>query len=158
MAGVALGAVGIERGFLEPRGSVARRWPVWVLLAALAFVVLGVLSTVAATAIATSGSASDLLLWGSLATMAFVASCAASSLALLARFLRFSGRQGRVPNSLRDNAYGIYLVHYPVASWLQLALLAAPLDALTKGVLVFIGAAGLSWGIVALMRRIPAAT
>src|SRR5262249_47050070 len=47
-AGVALGAVGIERGFLDPRGSVARRWPVWVLLAALAFVVLGALSTVAA--------------------------------------------------------------------------------------------------------------
>ena len=42
-------------------------------------------------------------------------------------------------DSLRGNAYGIYLVHYAFVTWLQYALLHAPLAAMVKAALVFIG-------------------
>ena len=58
-------------------------------------------------------------------------------------------------DSLNENAYGIYLVHYAYLSWLQLALLKLQWSALTKGALVFLGSVLLSWRTVALLRRVP---
>lgn len=82
-------------------------------------------------------------------------SCAASSFAFLALFVRFAGKRHLVFDSFSENAYGIYLVHYAFVSWLQLSLLKAHLSALSKGTLVFVGASLLSWGTVRLLRRVP---
>jgi hypothetical protein len=41
-------------------------------------------------------------------------------------------------------------------TWLQYALLAAPLHAALKFSLVFLGALALSWGATAALRRLPA--
>jgi hypothetical protein len=49
----------------------------------------------------------------------------------------------------------MYLVHYPIVVWLQFALLTAALSAVAKAAIVFFGAVGFSWGIVAAVRRIP---
>ncbi|MBV8551867.1 MAG: acyltransferase [Acidobacteriaceae bacterium] len=146
---VGLGAAGLERGILAPDGKLARRWPLWALRALLAFGLAGMLTIAAATARAASQ------LWGAMADFAFVLSCAASGFAFLAVFIRFA--RSRVPlfDSLRDNCYGMYLIHYMFVSWLQYALLAAPLSALSKGVIVFVGTLALSWITVAAMRRIP---
>ncbi len=57
--------------------------------------------------------------WGALGAVGFALSCAASSCAMLALFLRFARRPNAIGDSLRDNAYGIYLVHYAFVSWLQ---------------------------------------
>jgi len=91
-----------------------------------------------------------------LADSSFVLSCAASSFAFLALFVRFARRRIRIWDSLTANAYGIYLVHYPFVSWLQYALLKTTLPALAEGSLAFLGAVALSWGVVAAIRRIPA--
>ena len=47
-------------------------------------------------------------------------------------------------------------MHYVFVTWLQFALLAAPLPVAVKGLLVFLGAVLLAWGTTALLRRIPA--
>ena len=95
-------------------------------------------------------------LWIAIGGLSFVLSCAASSFAMLAIFLRFA--RPRVPlwDSLSDNAYGIYLVHYAFVSWLQYAMLPAPLGAPAKGAIVFLAALALSWFTAALLRRVPA--
>jgi surface polysaccharide O-acyltransferase-like enzyme len=59
-------------------------------------------------------------------------------------------------DSLRDNAYGIYLVHYAFVAWVQYALLPASMPGLAKGFIAFLSALALSWGFVATIRRIPA--
>ena len=82
----------------------------------------------------------------------FSLSCAASSLFLIAVFVRFSVNS-RVADSLSNNAYGIYLLHYLFVIWLQWALLPAGLPAVLKGFMVFVGAVGLGWVTTALMRR-----
>ena len=157
--GVVVGAYGIERGLLAAGGPLARQWRRWALAALGAFVLLLVASVAAvATAGAGEGAGAPPAALASLAGgVALVLSCAASSLALLALFLRFAGGRGPLRDSLRDSAYGIFVLHYAVVSWLQYALLPAPLHGLVKGTLVFVAALAVSWGAVVLSRRLAAA-
>lgn len=149
LAGIAVGAGGLQQGLLAPDGRLARRWPLWLLGALIAFgaaVVLGIL-------IMTSHIGSRP--WETAGGFAFVLSSAASSFAFLALFVRFAGRRIRVLDSLRDNAYGIYIVHYAFVSWLQLSLLESPLSAPVKGASVILGALALSWATTYALRRLP---
>jgi peptidoglycan/LPS O-acetylase OafA/YrhL len=70
-------------------------------------------------------------------------------------FLRFAGPHRPIFGSLADNAYGIYLVHYIFVIWLQYLLLHAPLFAVAKAAIVFIGALTLSWAATAAICRVP---
>ena len=87
--------------------------------------------------------------------LAFPLACAAIGFGMLALFLRFVSARVRVFDRLRDNAYGIYLIHYAFVIWLQYELLNVPLTPVLKAALVFVGALTISWGITAALRRIP---
>jgi surface polysaccharide O-acyltransferase-like enzyme len=65
-------------------------------------------------------------------------------------------RSRSIFSSLRDNAYGIYLVHYAFVSWLQYALLKSQLSGVAKLTIVLSLAVALSWITTAALRRIPA--
>ena len=149
LAGIAVGAHGLQQGLLAPDGRLARRWPLWMLAALGAFGTAVVLGIVIMTAHAGSRP------WEAAGALAFTLSCAASAFAFLAFFVRFAGRRFRPLDSLRDNAYGIYLVHYAFVSWLQLSLLRAPLSAPAKGAVVILGALALSWAATHVLRRVP---
>jgi surface polysaccharide O-acyltransferase-like enzyme len=74
-------------------------------------------------------------------------------LGFAAVFLRFGGARAAFTDSLSENAYAIYLVHYVFVIWLQYALLGATLPAVVKGLLVFVSALLLSWGVAVGARR-----
>ena len=147
---VALGAMGLDRSLFARDGKLARSWLRWFGRAALAF---GLQVGIGITALSTH---SAVPMWTALAGFTFALSCAASSFACVSLFARFAAQHFRMLDSLQDNAYGIYLVHYAFVSWLQYALLRAAFPAVTKGFLVFFGAIALSWTAVAVLRRIPA--
>jgi hypothetical protein len=71
--------------------------------------------------------------------------------------VQFAKARSRVLDSLRDNAYGMYLIHYAFVSWSQYALLKVALSAFVKGSLAFSATLAMSWGVTAALRRIPAA-
>jgi peptidoglycan/LPS O-acetylase OafA/YrhL len=73
----------------------------------------------------------------------------------MALFLRFAGGRWWVSDSLNNNAYGMYLVHYVFVVWLQYALLDAQLGAVAKAAIVFGGTLLLSWATTAAIRRLP---
>jgi len=75
---------------------------------------------------------------------------------MLALFVRFVKKSRRIFNSLRDNAYGIYLFHYAFVSWLQYALLKSQISGFAKLTIVLSFAVALSWLTTAALRRIPA--
>jgi surface polysaccharide O-acyltransferase-like enzyme len=81
--------------------------------------------------------------------------CTLICLAVLALFLRFAQGEKNLFDPLREDAYGMYVVHYIPVLWLQYALLTAPLPAIAKALIVFIGTVGLSWGVTAALRKIP---
>jgi peptidoglycan/LPS O-acetylase OafA/YrhL len=150
MLGAGVGAIGIGKGLLAPDGKLARRWPLWAVASLIAF---GVASAVTIAALAPHPSQH---LWEVAADCGFVLSCAASSFAFLALFLRFAKKRSKIWDTLTANAYGIYLLHYAFVSWLQCSLLKAALPAIAKGSLVLTGAVALSWAVTAALRRIPA--
>jgi len=147
--GMAVGASGAARGVLAPDGLLSRRWLLWA-GGALLFFLLCFAITILAFA-----QPQRPIVWGTLGGLSFSLSCAASSFAALAILLRWARRRSAPLDSLRQNAYGIYLVHYFVVSWLQFALLGAAWPALVKGGVVFLGAMTMSWGLTAALRRVP---
>jgi len=150
LLGAGVGAYGLSRGLLASDGKLARRWWLWSIAALFAFLVAGGIGV--ATLTQHMGSRG----WALACYVTWVISCAASSFAFLAVFARFARQRRKVYDSLTANAYGMYLIHYAVVSWLQLALLKSQMPAVARGSLVFVGTVLLSWGATATLRRIPA--
>jgi peptidoglycan/LPS O-acetylase OafA/YrhL len=149
LIGAGVGACGFSGGLLAPGGKLARRWILWCVAALVAFV------AAMAIAIASFSAKSSPQMWGAIGGISFTLSCAASSFAFLALFVRFAKTRNRILESLRDNAYGMYLIHYAFVSWLQYAVLKTELPAIAKGSVVFLGTLALSWSVTAAFRRIP---
>jgi glucan biosynthesis protein C len=151
-AGVAVGARGLETTFLRHPGPLSRRWSVWVVAAIFA----GLLLVVTLVSVKIDPTVP----WARPAGWLFLGSStvlysATMSMAVLAVFLRFVHGRRAWAESLSDNAYGIYLVHYPFVVWSQYALLGSSMPAIAKALVVFGVSLGLSWGTSALLRSRP---
>ncbi|HYL60334.1 MAG TPA: acyltransferase [Candidatus Acidoferrales bacterium] len=151
VAGIGVGAYGIDRGLLAPDGVLARHWGRWVALALTVFFLSVAFVLMAITG--HSGMSPSMI--SGVGGCIFAITCGAESFAFLALFIRFATRRRWTYDSLSDNEYGMYLIHYAFVSWLQLALLAVPLAAIEKGTIVFVGVLLLSWGASAAIRSIP---
>ena len=149
-AGIMVGASGLERGLLARDGKLARRWLLWAIAMPIVFGIAAVVGLMTLTSHLQS------LGWAIASDFTAVLSCATSSFAFLALFVRFAESRVRWFDSLRDNSYGIYLVHFAFVSWLQYALLRSSLPAVAKGLIVSAGALALSWIAISAIRRVPA--
>jgi hypothetical protein len=149
-AGVGIGAYGLERGLLAADGMLARRWAAWSAAALAAF-----LLWIGATALTMTAWGSELPALQMLANLAFVLSCATGCFFFAAVFLSFAAARSQPFDSLSENAYGMYLVHYVFVVWLQYLLLGAALFAIGKAAVVFGATLLLSWAMTAIMCRIP---
>lgn len=149
LAGAALGAQGVDRGLLAAEGKLARRWLLWSQTAPLAFVVLLVVFILLLGALQ-KGPAPGLTV---LTNFLFVLSCATTSFAMIAFFVRKMRAPRRIWDSLAANAFGIYVLHYPIVVWLQYALLGAPLPGWAKGSIAIVSAIAASWLATAALRR-----
>ena len=149
LAGVAIGACGIERGLLAPDGPLVRSWRRWLVAAPLLFGLWA-----GTTALTLPGPAP--LGLQILSGVAFALACFSSCFAVLAVAVRFARIRTPVLDSLKANAFGMYLIHYVFVVWLQYALLPAELPASLKAAFVFGGTLALSWIVTAALRRVPA--
>jgi len=131
VAGVIVGADRLTSG-------LAHHWLRWPLLAVIA------------TALLFSAS---LPAWTDSLVMVLFATAMAAG--LLAVAVRLGRKRSPVGDSLSANAYGIYLVHWPIVLWLQFALLRLRLGAIEKGMLVLTSGFALSWLASGLLRRLP---
>jgi hypothetical protein len=149
-AGVGVGAYGIERGLLAKDGWLVRHWAAAGGAALLSFVLwLGMVG------LAMASDGPPPLAVQVLQALSFVMCCAAGVLFMLALFLRFANRHVAALDPLKDEAYGIYLVHYVFSIWLQYALLGLAMFAFVKAMIVWTGTLLMSWASVAALRRIP---
>lgn len=105
---------------------------------------------------ATKGSERDVLV--DLGSVIFVVLCAGATFGWLAVFTRFVTRANPVMDSLRRNAYGIYVMHYFFVVLLQYLLLSAALPGSEKALMVTVAALALSWTSAATLRRVPVAS
>jgi glucans biosynthesis protein C len=145
-AGVGVGVQGYDRGLLRPGGALARRWRIWLACAGGSFLLWMI--SMAPSAYGRSNLVIDLCSY-----FAVVLAVATVCLGFVAVFLRFGSTRSALTDSLSENAYAIYLVHYVFVVWLQYALLGATLPAVVKGVLVFVSTLLLSWSVAVGTRR-----
>lgn len=150
-AGVALGRLGLpwSAAFRE---ALLRRWPAW----ALAWALAGAFLIGLGITLLRIGPAWPPWLRADLFGAALALFCATACPALAALFFRFVNATSAPWDSLAANGFAIYLLHYPVVTWSQYALLGAPLGAVPKGLLTFACALPLSWLCASLLRRLPA--
>jgi peptidoglycan/LPS O-acetylase OafA/YrhL len=148
--GVAAGACGIETTLFAPGSRLAKRWPLWVLASLVCFIAV---TGLALSAYATRTPSLALIVT---AHAGFALSCAASSFAFLAIFLRFVHTPTRAFGSLAANSYAIYLLHYVVVSWLLYAFVPASLAGLVKFAIVAPIALAVTWALAPALRTIPA--
>jgi peptidoglycan/LPS O-acetylase OafA/YrhL len=59
---------------------------------------------------------------------------------------------------MQPDAYGMFLVHYPIVLWLQYWLFDFDIPAIVKAVVAFVLTVVLSWAATAALRRLPGAT
>ena len=147
-AGLGIGAFGLERGLLEPDGMLAQRCWRWLAGTGAAF-----LLWIVPTALIVNGTSLPGL--QILADLGFLLCAPSACFALVGLFLHTTRRHRPVLESLADNTYGIYLVHYVFVLWLQYFLLGVALFAVAKAAIVFTGALALSWATSAAVCRLP---
>ena len=151
--GMLLGLAGAGSGLLAKDSKFNAAWPWWIAASLLAYTALKLVG-IPIQALEDQGRINELrarLLYRPVWSL----SCAASCIAFLTLFRRLFTKPSKAWNSLSNNAYGIYLIHYGFVTWLQFLLLPIALPALVKFTLVFTASLALSWMLTALLRRIP---
>jgi Acyltransferase family len=151
-AGIGVGAYGIEQGLLAPDGILALRWLRWTVLALGTFAISVAFLLVAISRNSPMSPLAANVFGGAIYSIA----CASISFAFMALFVRFMTHRYWFFDSLSDNEYGMYIIHYTFVSWLQFVFLSLALPAIEKGILVFAGVLLLSWSASAALRSIPA--
>jgi glucans biosynthesis protein C len=149
LAGLAVGAHGLDQGLLGADGMLARRWAIWLIGAFAAFVMWLVPAALLAKGHAALPSLHIVR------EVALVLFAAMACFAWIALAVRFAPRRRGVLGSISDNAYGIYLFHYVFLIWMQYALLQYSMPALAKGAIVLGVTLALSWAVSASMSRVP---
>jgi hypothetical protein len=145
LAGTAIGAYGIDRSMFRSDGALVKRWWGWLAVGLMSYIVFIIMVVVV--------TAKDRTI---VSEIAFVLCCGATVFGMTGLFIRFVKRRVGIFDSLSENSYGIYVVHYVFVTWLQYLLLGSALAPSVKGMVVFVGTLILSWGTVAAIRRIPA--
>jgi hypothetical protein len=88
----------------------------------------------------------------------FVLFSAAILLTILAFFLHSKAPGPTLLDRMQGEAYGMFLVHYPIVLWIQYFLFDAGLPAIVKAAIAFVLTVILSWAVTAALRKIPGAT
>lgn len=88
----------------------------------------------------------------------FVGFSAAILFAILAYFLRFKRSGSSLLDPMHRDAYGMFLVHYPIVLWIQHWLFDVDLPAIAKALTTFVLTVLLSWAATTVLRKVPGAT
>jgi surface polysaccharide O-acyltransferase-like enzyme len=154
--GAGIGAANFDRGVLSADGGLAKGGWGWVIATLVPYCLLWGLIAIKREILGNPPVQPD---WYEASYgVFFVAFSAAILFAILAYFLRFKRSGWSVLDPMQADAYGIFLVHYPIVLWLQYWLFDFDLPAIVKAFIAFVLTVAFSWAATAALRRIPGAT
>ena len=153
--GAGVGAAHFDRGLLSPNGQLAKSGWGWIVVTLIPYCLLWVLIVVRREIL---GNLLVLPHWHK-ALYGFVFACfsAAILFAILAYFLRFKRSGSSVLDPMQPDAYGIFLVHYPIVLWSQYWMFNFDIPAVAKALIAFVVTTALSWAVTRALRQIPGA-
>jgi len=153
--GAGIGVMNMDRGLLAPDGRMARVTWDWLLLALIPYCLMWTLIYIKREIL---GNPVHLPHWYEGIYGFWFAVFSVSVLFLiLGYFQRFKQSGWSLLDPLRADAYGMFLVHYPIVLWLEYGLYDLDLPAIVKVVIVFVLTVLLSWAATAALRWIPGA-
>lgn len=154
--GAGVGAANFERGVLSADGRLAKSGWGWLAVTLVPYCLLWGLIAIKREIL---GNPLILPAWYEASYgLFFVAFSAGILLAILAYFLRFKRSGFSVLDPMQPDAYGIFLVHYPIVLWLQYWLFDFDLPATVKALVSFVLTVIFSWAVTRALRQIPGAT
>jgi peptidoglycan/LPS O-acetylase OafA/YrhL len=154
--GAGVGAAHFNRGVLSADGRLAKSGWGWVIATLVPYCLMWVLIYIKRGIL---GNPPVLPHWYEASYgVFFVAFSAAILFAILAFFLRFRQSGWSILDPMQNDAYGMFLVHYPIVLWLQYWLFDFDVPAIVKAAVAFVLTVALSWAVTAALRRIPGAT
>jgi len=155
--GAGIGVANIDRGLLAADGRMSKVSWDWMVLAIVPYCLLWGLIFIKRQIL---GNPSPLPDWyEALYAVCFAIFSVAIMFLILAWFLRFRhAGSARLLDPMQSDAYGMFLVHYPIALWLAYWLYDYDLHAILKASIVFVLTVAFSWGITRALRQIPGAS
>jgi surface polysaccharide O-acyltransferase-like enzyme len=154
--GAGIGAANFGKGLLSPEGRLANSGWGWTVAAFIPYCLLWALIYIKREILGNPDVLPD---WYEASYGIFFAAFSAAILfAILAYFLQFKQAGWSVLDPIQRDAYGIFLVHYAFALWVQYWLFEFDLTAITKVLMGFTFTLAASWMLTALLRKVPGAS
>jgi surface polysaccharide O-acyltransferase-like enzyme len=154
--GAGIGAAALDRGLLSADGRLARSGWGWMITALVPYCLMWVLIYVKREILGNPVRLPD---WYEASYGLFFAAFSVGIMfAILAYFLRFKRSGWSILDPMQGEAYGMFLVHYPIVLWIQYWLFDVDVPAVVKVMVVFVLTVALSWAATAALRKIPGAT
>jgi surface polysaccharide O-acyltransferase-like enzyme len=153
--GAGVGVHSMDRGLLAADGRMAKVSWDWLILTIVPYYLMWVLISIKRENL---GNPSPLPNWYEASyAVCFTVFSVAILFLILAYFLRFANSGRSVLDAMQADAYGMFLVHYPIALWLQYWLFDFNVPATVKAPIGFVLTVALSWGLTRALRQIPGA-
>lgn len=153
--GAGIGAMYMDRGLLAPDSKLASRTRNWIALAIVPYCAMWLLIYIKREIL---GNPVKLPEWyESDYGFCFALFSVAILFVILAYFLKYKQSGSSLLDPMQADAYGMFLVHYPIVLWLQYWLFDFDLPAIVKALVAFVGTVVLSWAATAALRKIPGA-
>jgi glucans biosynthesis protein C len=150
--GILIGETDFNNELFSTQSAIVKNWQFWILLSLVVFIVVTIIGK-PLILLKKNNILTEFTGWLIYYSL-YTASCILSCIAFLTVFRRFVKTGNPWLNSLSENAYLIYFVHYVFVIWCQFLLLSVSISALTKFVVTFIVALSLSWMTSSLLRKI----
>jgi Acyltransferase family len=154
--GAGIGAAAFNRGLLSADGRLAKSSWGWIVVTLVPYCLLWGLIYIKREIL---GNPPLLPQWyEAFYGLFFVAFSAAILFAILAFFLRFKQSGWSMLDPMQADAYGMFLVHYPIVLWLQYWLFDFDIPAIVKALVAFVLTVAFSWALTRALRMLPGAT
>ncbi|MGY4429198.1 hypothetical protein ACVWWO_001675 [Bradyrhizobium sp. F1.13.1] len=154
--GVSVGAANVDRGILSAGGQLPKQRWLWVIATLIPYCLMWGMIYIKREVL---GNPDPQPHWyQAIYGTFFVLFSGSILLAILAFFLHQKSPGPNLLDRMQADAYGIFLVHYPIALWIQYALYDYSWPAIVKATIGFVLTVILSWGLTAALRKIPGAS
>jgi hypothetical protein len=153
--GAGIGAANFENGLLSAHGRLTERRWFWTTITLIPYAMMWVMIYIKREIIENPDPLPSwyLAIYG----LFFVLFSASILFAILAYFLQSKSPGPTLLDRMQGDAYGMFLVHYPIVLWLQYWLFDFDLPAIAKAAIAFFATIVLSWAVTAVLRKIPGA-
>jgi Acyltransferase family len=154
--GAGIGAANFDRGVLSANGQLPEtRW-FWLIVTLIPYCLMWGMIYIKREIL---GNPYPLPAWYlAIYGLFFVLFSAAILFAILAFFLHSKTPGPTLLDRMQADAYGMFLVHYPIVLWLQYWLFDFDWPAIVKAAIAFVLTVLLSWAATAALRKIPGAS